>query len=127
MDYWAGTFALVAVALIEVVVFAWIYGMDKGWAELTKGSDIKVPRFFYYIIKYVTPTYLIGIMAFWTWDSAIPTLLMDGVPAENVPYLWGARLMLLTIFGLLVFMVYRGWKVNDHKYEHFINKSNEAK
>jgi hypothetical protein len=101
--------------------------MDKGWAELTKGSDIKVPRFFYYIIKYVTPTYLIGIMAFWTWDSAIPTLLMDGVPAENVPYLWGARLMLLTIFGLLVFMVYRGWKVNDHKYEHFINKSNEAK
>jgi len=119
MDYWAGTFALVAVALIEVVVFAWIYGMDKGWAELTKGSDIKVPRFFYYIIKYVTPTYLIGIMAFWTWDSAIPTLMMKGVPAENVPYLWGARLMMLTIFGLLVFMVYRGWKMNDHKYEHF--------
>lgn len=58
MDYWAGTFALVVVALTEIIIFAWIFGMDKGWKEITRGADIKVPKLFKYVIKYVTPIYL---------------------------------------------------------------------
>jgi SNF family Na+-dependent transporter len=58
-DYWAGTVALVVFALFEAVLFAWVFGMKKGWQEITSGADIKVPIIYKYIIKYVTPVTLI--------------------------------------------------------------------
>jgi hypothetical protein len=58
-DYWAGTVALVVFALFESILFAWVFGMDKGWREITQGSDIKVPNVYKYIIKYITPVALI--------------------------------------------------------------------
>ncbi len=60
-DYWAGTFSLVAFALIESIAFAWVFGIDKGWEEITRGADIKVPHFFKYVIKYVTPLFLLAV------------------------------------------------------------------
>lgn len=60
-DYWGGTVSLVIFALIEIILFAWIFGIDKGWAELTEGSDIKVPVVYKYIIKYVTPVLLLFV------------------------------------------------------------------
>ncbi|MEW4570804.1 sodium-dependent transporter [Tautonia sp. JC769] len=61
-DFWVGTFALVVFALMEVILFAWAFGIDKGWEELTRGAELRVPRAFYYIMKYVTPTFIIVIL-----------------------------------------------------------------
>jgi len=58
-DYWAGTVSLVVFALFESILFAWIFGMKKGWREITSGADIKVPLVYKYIIKFVTPVALI--------------------------------------------------------------------
>jgi SNF family Na+-dependent transporter len=60
-DYWAGTVSLVIFALIEIVLFAWVFGMDKGWDEINKGADIKVPSIFKYVIKFVTPVFLLVV------------------------------------------------------------------
>lgn len=61
-DYWAGTFALVVFAFFESVLFAWVFGMDRGWAEMNLGGELRVPRVFYYIIKYITPVFLFVIL-----------------------------------------------------------------
>lgn len=66
-DYWAGTVSLVIFAFIEIILFAWIFGMDRGWKEITMGADIKVPVIFKYIIKYVTPL-LLG----WVLYNSLP-------------------------------------------------------
>jgi NSS family neurotransmitter:Na+ symporter len=60
-DYWAGTVSLVVFAMFETILFSWIFGMDKGWREITSGSDIKVPNIYKFIIKYITPVLLIII------------------------------------------------------------------
>lgn len=60
-DYWVGTVALVVFALTEIVLFSWVFGLDKGWKEITDGSDMRVPRIYRYIIKWVTPTMLIVV------------------------------------------------------------------
>lgn len=119
LDYWAGTFLLVVVALIEVIIFGWIYGMDKSWDELNRGADLKVPRIFYFIIKYVTPIYLVIILGFWTVDSAIPTLQMEGVAETDVTTRWLARGFMVAIFLILSVMVHYAWKKNDYKYEQY--------
>jgi hypothetical protein len=60
-DYWTGTVSLVVFALAEVFLFAWIFGMDKGWDEINYGADIKVPKVYRFIIKYITPLFILVI------------------------------------------------------------------
>jgi len=60
-DYWAGTVSLVVFAMLEAILFAWFFGLEKGWAEINRGADIKIPILFKYLLKYVTPVVLIAI------------------------------------------------------------------
>lgn len=58
-DYWAGTVSLVVFALLEAILFSWVFGMKKGWREITEGADIRVPVAYRFIIKFITPVALI--------------------------------------------------------------------
>ena len=60
-DYWAGTVSLVVFALAEIILFSWVFGMNRGWAEITSGSDIRIPKVFRFIIKWVTPFMLLFV------------------------------------------------------------------
>lgn len=66
-DFWSGSFALVVLAAAETILFAWVFGMDRAWEEIGKGAEMKVPRVFYYVIKYVTPVSLILILVGFTF------------------------------------------------------------
>ncbi len=84
-DFWTGTFSLVVFALGEAFIFAYIFGMDRGWEEITRGSDMKVPRIFRFVIKYVTPLFILvvflGAMFNPTggdWGSAFSSLFSGG-------------------------------------------------
>ncbi|MGB4655190.1 MAG: sodium-dependent transporter [Bacteroidales bacterium] len=58
-DYWAGTVSLVFFAMLEAILFSWIFGVNKGWKELNKGADVKIPIIYKHVLKYITPTILI--------------------------------------------------------------------
>lgn len=58
-DYWAGTVSLVVFAAIEAVLFSWVFGIRKGWNELTLGADIKLPGIYKYVMLFVTPVMLL--------------------------------------------------------------------
>ncbi len=60
-DYWGGTVSLVVFALIEAILFSWIFGIDKGWKEINRGADIKIPHVFKFIMKYITPALLLFV------------------------------------------------------------------
>jgi SNF family Na+-dependent transporter len=116
MDFWAGTFGLVLFAMIEVLLFAWIFGMKRGWQEIHEGADIRIPGAFKFIIKYITPIYCIGLLLFWGIQDGIPIFLMSDRDPADVPYLWGARLMMfaLTVIAVgLVAYAYRKGTLRD--------------
>lgn len=60
-DYWAGTVSLVVFALAEIILFAWVFGMKRGMQEINSGGDIQVPKFFGFVIKWITPILLLGV------------------------------------------------------------------
>ena len=60
-DYWAGTVSLVVFAMAESILFSWIFGLDRGWAAIIQSAEIKVPTFFRFVLKWVTPIMLILI------------------------------------------------------------------
>jgi hypothetical protein len=90
--------------------------MDKAWDEINRGAELKTPKLFYYIIKYITPAYLFVILIYWTYQEAIPTLLMSSKSEADIPYLWGARLLMVLILSILLWMIYKGWKINKFNY-----------
>jgi NSS family neurotransmitter:Na+ symporter len=86
-DYWAGTLSLVLMAVAESVLFSWVFGMKKGWEEIMRGADLKIPRFFFYIMKYVTPTFLIVILVAYIFKPAAgwETYLGAAPPDQPIP------------------------------------------
>jgi SNF family Na+-dependent transporter len=80
-DYWAGTVSLVVFAFVEIILFAWVFGMKNGWNEITHASDIKVPIIFKYIIQYVTPV-LLGWVLWNSFPSIVETVTHKGSNAK---------------------------------------------
>jgi predicted transporter len=61
-------------------------------------------------MKYVTPLSLMTILGWWFVNDAIPILALKNVPAENVPYVWGSRLLMVAMaIGILVLVKF-AWK-----------------
>lgn len=108
-DYWAGTFGLVVFAAIEILLFSWVFGVDRGWKELHEGAELRIPAFYKPIMQWVTPAFLVALLAWWGWTEARPTLLMEGVAAEDVPYRWVARSILLAMVLVGIALVRRSW------------------
>jgi SNF family Na+-dependent transporter len=110
LDFWAGTFGLVAFATIEIIIFSWIFGVKKGWEDMHQGADLKVPKVFKFILKYITPVYMLVVLGGWAYQEAIAKLLMKGEPVSHRPYLWGARAMFLGLILLTILMVWLAWR-----------------
>lgn len=60
-DFWTGTFSLVVFALAEIVIFGWVFGIDRGWEEITRGAEIRIPLLFRFVIRYVTPVFILVV------------------------------------------------------------------
>jgi NSS family neurotransmitter:Na+ symporter len=110
LDFWAGTFGLIAFATIEIILFSWVFGVKRGWEEMHHGADLKVPRLFKFVLKYVTPVYMLVVLGLWIYQYAIDELLMKGKAAANRPYLLGARGMLIALSVLTLWLVYQVFK-----------------
>jgi len=121
-------------ALIEVILFAWVFGMDRAWTELHLGSDITIPKIYRLIIKFITPVFLIVILGAWLLKDGIPKLLLleywpkaapgflrnayagylaRNSPATSVIYPLVTRLAMVAMFAVLSYMVWHKWRGRD--------------
>jgi neurotransmitter:Na+ symporter, NSS family len=110
IDFWVGTFGLVVFAIIEVILFIWVFGEENAWKEINSGADILLPRIVIRIMKYVTLSYLVVLMVFWFMQDGMGILMMKGVPKEDYPYIWFARFMMAGVAALMVFLVHIAWR-----------------
>ena len=110
LDFWGGTFCLVLFATIEIVLFAWVFGMERAWEEIHHGADLRVPVIYKFIIKYITPLFLLLILGFWLYQEGIPTIMMKGIARDDIPFVLGTRLLLIVLFGALALMVRVAWR-----------------
>jgi SNF family Na+-dependent transporter len=113
LDFWAGTFGLFVFAAIEVILFAWVFGIGRGWAEIRKGADIRLPRIFRFVLAWVTPLLMIAIFLAWTWLNAPDVILMRGVPEADRPFVVGARVFMLVSLAVLLYLIRRAWRRHE--------------
>lgn len=106
-DFWIGTVGLVVFSFLEIIIFAWIFGMDKAWAEITEGAAIRIPRIFYYMIKYVTPVSLGVLLVVWTYQAGLDLLLLRNADPVDIPFLLLTRGIILGLILTGLFLVRR--------------------
>jgi hypothetical protein len=87
LDFWVGTLFLVVMAFVEVLLAGWVFGIDRYWEDIHRGADIRIPRLFYYITKYVTPLCLAVILGGFVWEevrSGFPNVMPKPFIVEGV-------------------------------------------
>jgi SNF family Na+-dependent transporter len=65
LDFWVGTFLIFILATIQIILFGWVLGVDRGFEEAQRGSVMRIPTFFKFVMKYVSPLFLLAIFAMW--------------------------------------------------------------
>jgi SNF family Na+-dependent transporter len=113
LDFWGGTFCLVLFATVEVILFAWIFGIDKAWEEIHHGADLRIPRFYKFVIKYITPSVLIIILGWWFLKEWLPLIMMKNIEPGNKAFILGTRIILLALFVFLSFLVKIAWRKKE--------------
>ena len=111
LNFFAGTIFPLLLALFLIVVFAWFWGVDKGFEELNKGALVRIPSFFKGIMKYVTPLILIVIFL----ASVIENIFIEQVACLKALHegQWGAWMSVLWMLLLICVcasVVYRSRK-----------------
>lgn len=109
IDFWVGTFFILIVAGIQIIAFGWIFGVEKGLAEAHEGANMRIPRVFAFIMKYVSPTFLLVIVIGFCIQNLPDKPAEDGtVKAGRITQILDSPdaiktwvLLLLTIGGLV--------------------------
>lgn len=86
LDYWISNLLMVFLATVQVIIFGWIIGIDKGIASAHQGAKIRIPKVYTFIIKYITPCLLIFILCNWLWDI-ISSLYKNGSNGTTNSYI----------------------------------------
>ncbi len=110
LDFWGGTFCLVVFATVETILFAWVFGIDKAWDEIHHGADMRIPRIYKFIIKYITPSFLFFILIFWLSQKSWNIIIMKDVASADKPFILLTRLILSSMVIALAVMINISWR-----------------
>ncbi len=95
LDFWAGAVFLLLFALIEIIVFIWVFGVENFYRELTLDTSIKLPKSFVYFTGTISPLFIFFIGYFWFSEKLLDVL------KEPDPYKWLARIFILLFIVFL--------------------------
>lgn len=84
LDFWVGTFLIFILATIQIVVFAWVFGVKNGLREASMGAQFEIPAFFAPIMKYVCPLFLLSIFLLWVLVNVFGINFQGGPPEFSV-------------------------------------------
>jgi SNF family Na+-dependent transporter len=110
IDFWAGTFGVTLFAFVETIMFVWLFRPEHAWEEIHRGAQVRMPRFFLWVLTYVTPLYLLVLFAVRAIQYSPAVFSMEGVSPNDVPWRWGARLLLLVFLGIICFAVHKAFR-----------------
>jgi hypothetical protein len=100
---------IVVLALVQAIMYGWIFGIERGEQELHRGAHMRVPRFVQWVLKFVTPVFLFAILVgvcVKDGRNYINTLAQGGVPLYSVLFIGVVFVFLL----LLVNIAGQRWK-----------------
>jgi SNF family Na+-dependent transporter len=120
LDNWIGSYFLVVLGLIEVVVAGWLF-RHRFWDEMNRGAYWTPPKWvFTVLIRWITPLYIFVLLVGTTWNyftegylKAVPSFVDKPELANLVPWVQAARVVLVLVF---VIGFVQAWKAIQKRY-----------
>jgi NADH:ubiquinone oxidoreductase subunit 6 (subunit J) len=101
-------------ATVQVILYGWVLGVKRGREFAAEGAEMRQPRAFFFVIKYISPVYLLAVFVLWcvhpkNLPAYLKTLSKGGVA------LWTVLIMVaVTIFlTILVSLAGKRWKAEE--------------
>ena len=114
IDYWVANLLMVGLATVQIIIFAWIIGIEEGFRIAHQGAAVRIPRFFKFIMRYVTPSLLLLILGCWVYTDVLGFSFRAGEGREFNAYITDLFLQpnnvawmsvaLITLVGLFVWL-----------------------
>ncbi len=120
IDNWVGTYLLLVLGFIEIIVVSFLMG-EKALTEINRGGIWQMPRWFYTVfMRFLTPLSLAVVLIFATIDQwkagyfkAVPDFVA-GTPVL-IPWVQGARIVMLVVVIAGFIQSYRSIKTKYGK------------
>jgi neurotransmitter:Na+ symporter, NSS family len=106
IDDWVGTYLIFILAMVQIIAFSWVFGIDRGWTEAHAGAQMRIPGFYKVVMKYVAPLYLLVVFLFFTKNN-LPGWIRA---AASSPLQQGALALIGAVTLLLVACTWVGEK-----------------
>lgn len=100
LDETIGTITIVILAAIQVILFSWVFGVDKGIAFANEGAQMKLPFFFRFIIKWISPAYLLLMLGMWFYENS--RNYWRQITGDNEIFLAFCLVLVVVIFLLIL-------------------------
>jgi len=122
MDFWVGTFLIFILATSQIIIFSWVFGVNRGLEEAHKGSAISIPGFFKPIMLLLCPLFLILIFGFWFLQNIVGFNPITGaeqmsgyiknlfVEPDLVAWLSVVLILLVGLFVVLLVSISKAYK-----------------
>jgi SNF family Na+-dependent transporter len=113
-DFWTANVLIFVLAMIQTVMYGWIFGIKRGQFEAHQGAHLRIPWFVQLMLKYVSPIYLFGIFilfCIYNVPDYLKALSREPVALVSVLFI-GAVLLFLS---LLVHLAGKRW-VKEGRY-----------
>jgi len=88
-DFWC-EFMMILAGLGQVIIFGWVIGAERGIREANRGADIKIPKFMWIVLRFVTPIFLMTVLGMWCYFNgpdrleAMSPTIQGGVAARTI-------------------------------------------
>ncbi len=109
IDFWIGTFGIFLLATVQIICFGWVWGIKKGAAELDQGALMRIPRVFFFIMKYIAPAYLLVVLGgfiYFDLTAKLKTMAGDPIVMATVGFMCALVILLL----IMVMVGERRWR-----------------
>lgn len=126
LDFWVGTCLIFILATIQIIIFGWVFGIDRGFEEAHRGAAIRIPGFYRIVMKVICPLFLLTIFVLWVLTkvfgvsfsgeeaqlSGYVTDLIGGkdTEANHVAQMSVALVVLLAVFFAVIVSTVRRYK-----------------
>jgi SNF family Na+-dependent transporter len=114
MDFWVGSFCIFILATIQTFLYGWVLGVKRGREELERGALLPIPRIFDFVIRYVSPVYLLTVFVIWLHQKGAENLeAIRTQPSVRIALLFVAAVLIL--FLLLIARAVRVWRIREER------------
>ena len=102
-DFWVGTVLIFVLAMIQSILYGWVFGIQRGHEEAHHGAHIRIPWFVQLMLKYITPIYLLAIFIGVLWTNSgdyLKTLSTSPVAGMSITFIGAVLIFLFVLIHL---------------------------